>query len=101
MDFAVWLGNSVLYLPKGQVKFFGNSTEILPTRFPKLYILRNGVTLNQSDISSNVTLYEVYANCGRPEEPAIQISRLLLRMSGRYVAGIRIDFTTNEWQSYA
>ena len=35
---------------------FGNSTEILPTRFPKLYTLRNGGTLNQSDISRNVTL---------------------------------------------
>ena len=42
-----------------------------------------------------------YSNCRRPEEPAIQISSLLLRMSGRYVDGIRIAFTKNEWQSHA
>ena len=30
--------------------------------------------------------------CGRQEEPAILISRLLLRMRRMYVASIRLDF---------
>ena len=36
---------------------------------------------------SNVSYYY-----GRQEEPAIQISRLLLRMRRMYVASIRLDF---------
>jgi len=39
LDFAVWLVNSVLYLPEGQVKLFGNSTEIPPRHFPKIVYL--------------------------------------------------------------
>ena len=34
--------------------------------------------------------------CGRQEEPAILISRLLLRMRRIYVASIRLDLTKNE-----
>ena len=34
--------------------------------------------------------------CGRQEEPAILISRLLLRMRRMYVAGFRLDFH-GEW----
>ena len=34
--------------------------------------------------------------CGRQEEPAILISRLLLRMRRMYVASIRLDLTKNE-----
>ena len=31
-------------------------------------------------------------NCGRQEEPAMLISRLLLRMRCMYMASIRLDF---------
>ena len=34
--------------------------------------------------------------CGRQEEPAILIYRLLLRMRRIYVASIRLDLTKNE-----
>ena len=34
--------------------------------------------------------------CGRQEEPAILISRLLLRMRRMYVASIRLHLTKNE-----
>ena len=35
----------------------------------------------------------------RQEEPAILISRLLLRMRRMYVASIRLDSTKNEWNA--
>ena len=35
--------------------------------------------------------------CGRQEEPAILISRLLLRMRRMYLASIRLTSTKNEW----
>ena len=37
--------------------------------------------------------------CGRQEESAILISRLLLRMRRMYVASIRLDFH-GEWMDY-
>ena len=40
-----------------------------------------------------------YYYCGRQEEPAILISRLLLRMRHMYVASIRLDFHW-EWMEY-
>ena len=36
--------------------------------------------------------YETFSYCGRQEEPAILISRLLLRMRRMYVASIRLNF---------
>ena len=38
------------------------------------------------------TLMTRYNSCRRQEEPAILISRLLLRMRRTYVARIRLDF---------
>ena len=38
-------------------------------------------------------------HCGRQEEPAILISRLLLRMRRMYVASIRLDFNKNVWNA--
>ena len=39
-----------------------------------------------------VTYPDVVHYCGRQEEPAIQISWLLLRMRRMYVASIPLDF---------
>ena len=39
-----------------------------------------------------VTFPVPHVNCGRQEEPAISISRLLLSMRRIYVASIRLDF---------
>ena len=39
------------------------------------------------------------ACCGRQEEPAILISRLLLRMRRMFVASICWTFTKNEWNA--
>ena len=49
---------------------------------------RNDSTNAVKDLSSLAT----YRYCGRQEEPAILIFRLLLRMRGMYVASIRLDF---------
>ena len=39
-----------------------------------------------------MTTFDALCYCGRQEEPAILISRLLLRMRHMYVASIRLDF---------
>ena len=38
-------------------------------------------------------------NCGRQKEPAILISRLLLRMRRMYVASIHLTSTKNVWNA--
>ena len=48
---------------------------------------RNGMVINRSSFFSPSS----YHYCGRREEPAILISRLLLRMRRMYVASIRLD----------
>ena len=42
--------------------------------------------------SGNKQIKSLQSNCGRQEEPAILISRLLLRMCHMDVASIRLDF---------
>ena len=49
---------------------------------------RNRMELNRYSSFSSSSSYHY---CGRPGEPAILISRLLLRMRRMYVASIRLD----------
>ena len=39
-----------------------------------------------------IHLFFFIIHCGRQEEPAVLISRLLLRMRRMYVASVRLDF---------
>ena len=53
---------------------------------------------NRDFLNSNLTMM-ASSCCGRQEEPAILIFRLLLRMRGMYGARIRLDFY-GEWMDY-
>ena len=49
-------------------------------------------TFKAKEKLKQATLMTKYNSCRRKEEPAILISRLLLRMRRTYVASIRLDF---------
>ena len=76
--------NNVLNLGWGRKVCF---TTLLS--FVRLYLL---ITCSLINWYYYVILTEENLYCGRQEEPAILISRLLLRMRRMYVASIRLDF---------
>ena len=54
-------------------------------------MIQEPITGTQGELLHELTLSEI-DYYGRKEEPAILISRLLLRMCRMYVASIRLDF---------
>ena len=78
----------------------GRSDGHVMTKISRIYwlpfFLTHGVSL-LGDVDLVPT--KVRFNCGRQEEPAILISRLLIRMRRMYEASIRLDFTKNVWNS--
>ena len=78
----------------------GRSDGHVMTKISRIYwlpfFLTHGVSL-LGDVDLVPT--EVRFNCGQQEEPAILISRLLIRMRRMYEASIRLDFTKNVWNS--
>ena len=51
-----------------------------------------GLALPRGPVKKKQQQQQQQINCGRQEEPAILISRLLLRMRRIYVPSIRFDF---------
>ena len=52
---------------------------------------KSDVERNRMELNRYSSFSSSYHYCGRPGEPAILISRLLLRMRRMYVASIRLD----------